>query len=255
MKKLIAILVACAAPLAGQTGIARPIDTDRPDFTDGTHTVARGHIQFETGYSFQRSRGTAPGHTHSLPEALLRYGLSSRVELRLGENYLVQRGDGVGAGTVRGFDDIYIGSKISLTDAHGAVPALSMEVKANLPTGSAGVSAERWLPGAAVLFGWETETPWSLGVELLVQRAAGGNSEGIGSMSVQYQATPKVQFYGEYIGARALGSNSTGSSEHVVNSGVLVLLNQNVQVDARIGTGLNDRAGGYLFGFGFAVRR
>ena len=90
MKPLIVLFAVAAVPLGAQQG-PPPIDTDRPDFTDGTHTVARGRWQFETGYTYQQARGIDAGHTHSLPEALLRVGVWSQVELRIGENYLVQR--------------------------------------------------------------------------------------------------------------------------------------------------------------------
>lgn len=246
---------ACASPLAAQVGSPKAMDTDRPDFTEGTGTIARGHLQLEAGYSFQRSRGVGAGHMHSLPEALLRVGVSSRVELRFAGNYLSERGDGPSATSIGGFDDLSLGAKVSLTDARGAMPALSIMLETTLPTGSDAISANRWLPGVAALFSWETDGPWSVGAELLVSRTARDNAEGIGSVSLAYQATPKLRFYSEYIGTHALGSNSSGTGAHVINGGAMLLLNRNLQVDARIGSGLNDIAGGSLFGFGFAVRR
>lgn len=255
VRALTALMLVGAAPLAAQGTAPRPIDTDRPDFTDGTHTVARARFQLETGYTFQQMRGADGGHVHSLPEALLRVGVSSHVELRVGENYLIQGGGGTAAASVRGFDDLYLGTKISLTEAHGAVPALSVEAKANLPTGGDAVSAHRWLPGAAILLGWETEGPWGVGVELLATRNANDATDGTASISVQYQATSRLQWYGEFIGLRTLGGGATVANVHVINSGLLMLINNNVQVDARIGAGLNDEAPRYFFGFGFAVRR
>ena len=253
-----ALMLAMAAsigPLSAQQSSPKPIDTDRPDFTDGTHTVPTGRFQFETGYTYQQARGVDAGHTHSLPEALLRIGVLSHVELRIGENYLVQRGDGPLATSVSGFDDVYLGTKVSVTEAHGAIPALSFEAKANLPTGGENISAHRWLPGAAILFGWETDGPWSAGVELLATRTADQHAQGVGSLSVQYQATSTVQLYGEYFGVRPLGNGNGSAAEHYVNSGLLVLLNSNMQVDARVGIGLNHDADRYFVGFGFAVRR
>jgi hypothetical protein len=243
-----------AAPLAAQDAAPKPIDTDRPDFTDGTHTLAPGFFQLETGYTYQQARGTDAGHTHSLPEALLRVGLSPRIELRVGENYLVQRADGASGGSVNGFDDIYLGTKVSLTEAHGIVPALSFEVKTNAPTGSDAISAHRWLPGGAILFGWESDGPWSAGVELFATRTADDNAQGIGSLSVQYQVSPSVQPYAEYFTVQPMGAAAAAGAQYA-NSGVLVLLSSNVQVDARLGVGLNRGADSYFVGFGFAVRR
>ena len=231
------------------------IDTDRPDFTDGVHTVARGHIEFEAGYTYQQARGADAGHSQSVPEALLRVGLLRRVELRLGENYLVERGTGINAPSVHGFDDTYLGTKVTTTEQHGAVPALSFELKVNLPSGSDAISAHRALPGAALLLGWETSSPWSAGMEAFGTRTADDHAQAIGSLSVQYQATRRVQAYGELFTLQPVNAGIGARAEHYANSGVLFLLSNDAQVDARIGFGLNHSADRYFVGFGFAVRR
>jgi hypothetical protein len=232
-----------------------PIDTDRPDFTDGVHTIARGHIEFETGYTYQQARGADAGYSHSVPEALLRVGLLRRVELRLGENYLVQRGEGINVPALRGFDDTYLGTKVSTTEQHGAIPALSFELKVNLPTGSNAISAHRALPGAALLLGWETAGPWSAGMEAFGTRTADDHAQAVGSLSVQYQATRHLQAYGELFTLQPVNAGTGARAEHYANSGVLILLSNDAQVDARIGFGLNHSADQYFVGFGFAVRR
>lgn len=255
MTPLLTVLILGALPLAAQGDAAKPIDTDRPDFTDGTHTIERGRLQLETGYTYDQARGTNAGYTHSLPEALLRIGVFSRVELRVGDNYLVQRAGGPSPAFVNGFDDLYVGTKVSLSDAHGMVPAVSFEVKTNIPTGSDAISAHRWLPGGAILFGWETAGPWSAGVELFVSRTAEDHAQGTGSLSVQYQVGASVQPYVELYTVQPVGPGTGVAGAHYINSGVLILLSNNAQVDARIGVGLNHDADGYFFGFGFAVRR
>jgi hypothetical protein len=254
MRLLLALLVVGATPLVAQDTASKPIDTDRPDFTDGTHTLAPGRFQLETGYTYQQARGSDAGHTHSLPEILVRAGISSRIELRVGENYLVQRGDGSSAGSVSGLDDLYLGTKVSLTEANGIVPAFSFEVKANVPTGGTVISAHRWLPGGALLFGWESDGPWSAGIELFATRTADDNAQGIASLSVQYQVSPIVQPYLEVYTVQPMGTG-TAVSAHYANTGLLVLLSNNVQIDARVGVGLNHGADSYFLGFGFAVRR
>ena len=249
------LLSVTSAAAAQQRDTLPPIDTDRPDFTDGVHTIARGHIEFETGYTYQQARGTDAGHSHSLPEALFRAGLLPRLELRVGENYLVQRGDGINAPSVHGFDDTYLGTKVSATEQHGAVPALSFELKVNLPSGSDAISAHRALPGAALLLGWETSGPWSAGVEAFGTRTADDHAQAVGSLSVQYQASKRVQAYGEFFTLQPVNAGTGSRAEHYANSGVLLLLSNDMQVDARIGFGLNPSADQYFVGFGFAVRR
>jgi Putative MetA-pathway of phenol degradation len=248
------LLLVASAAAAQKPDSLPPIDTDRPDFTDGVHTVPRGHIQFETGYTYQQARGVAAAHSHSLPEALVRFGLTPRVELRVGENFLVLRPAGPDTPLVHGFDDTYLATKISATEQHGAIPATSFELKVNLPTGSDAISAHRTLPGGALLLGWETQGPWSAGIEAFGTRTADDHVQAIGSLSVQYQAASRVQLYGEGFTVQPVNGGSGARAEHYANSGVLVLLSNSVQVDARIGVGLNHAADSFFAGFGFAVR-
>jgi hypothetical protein len=63
------------------------IETDRDAFTPTTKTVEQGRLVVESSYSFEDNRGIP--ETHSFPELLLRYGLTERIELRLGWNYEV----------------------------------------------------------------------------------------------------------------------------------------------------------------------
>jgi Putative MetA-pathway of phenol degradation len=253
----IAILAAFAttvvtANIAAQARDTLPIDTDRPDFTDGVHTVTRGRQQLELGYTYQRARGSGAGYFHSLPEALLRAGIAEKVEVRIGENFLVQN-DGSGAGSSSGFDDLYLGTKMSLTEAHGLVPALAVEAKVNLPTGAARIGAGRVLPGAALLFGWEGDGPWSAGVEAYVTATADRQGSGVASLSVQYQFSARWQMFGEIIAEHTL--QGAAVSTQYGNAGILFLITRDVQVDARVGAGLNQDADRYFVGFGFSIRR
>jgi len=62
-----------------------PLITDRPDFTESTDAVPRGHLQLEAGYTFTYDREKLDRtRDHTSPEILLRIGLVDRLELRLG---------------------------------------------------------------------------------------------------------------------------------------------------------------------------
>src|SRR5262245_10367572 len=65
----------------------KPIESDRPDFTEASSTVGKGRIQLEAGYTYIRDRpGSVTTHSHSYPEALLRIGaLAEWLEFRLGQ--------------------------------------------------------------------------------------------------------------------------------------------------------------------------
>ena len=240
---------AFTAPVSAQQAKPLPpIDTDRPDLTDATTTIARGHIQFESGFTSQTSRDALT--SLSGPEFLLRFGILSRAELRLGQNYRsVETDPGV---HVSGFDDLQVGTKIRLFD-QGHLPAISAEAFTTFTTGAAGIGAPRSLPGAALLLQQSTDGPWSWGVELEAARGAVSGLSGFTSLSIQYQVTPRIQVYGEWYQLQPdLGVNL---HQHYLDSGALVLLANDVQVDARVGLGLNQDADRSYFGLGLAFRR
>lgn len=246
-----AILLAGSLGTRASAQLAKPlppIDTDRPDLTDATTTIARGHIQFESGFTSQTSRD---GLTSlSGPEFLLRFGVLSRAELRIGQNYRsVETDPGV---HVSGFDDLQVGTKIRLAD-QGHLPAISAEAFTTFTTGAEGIGAPRALPGAALLLQQSTDGPWSWGIELEAARGAVSGASSFTSLSIQYQVTPRVQLYGEWYQLQPdLGVNL---HQHYLDSGVLVLLANDVQVDARVGLGLNHDADRLYFGLGLAFRR
>lgn len=243
------LIVAMTVPAAAQqTKPLPPIDTDRPDLTDATTTIAPGHLQFESGFTSQTSRD---GLTSlSGPEALVRIGVLSRAELRIGQNYRsIETDPGV---RVNGFDDLQLGTKIRLFD-QGHLPAISAEAFTTFTTGAAGVGAARTLPGAALLLQQSTDGPWSWGIELEAARGAVSGLSGFTSLSIQYQITPKAQLYGEWY--QLQGDLGVNARQHYLDSGVLVLLSNDVQVDARVGVGLNHDADRSYFGLGLALRR
>jgi len=254
---LLGLLAVTALPASAQRrDTLPPIDTDRPAFTDGTHTVARGRWQVETGYTYQQARGAGAGHVQSFPEALLRVGVNDRIELRIGETFISHRPD-PDATSGRGWDDAYVGTKVNLGSSHGGVPAVAFELQARLPTGAqvvSGNSANRVLPGAAVLLAWESSSPWVVGMEGLVARSADQGAQVFASISVQYSATRRAQLYGEYVMMQPIGAGLAVLPEHSASAGLLVLLANDIQADARVGAGLNHAADRYSFGFGLSFR-
>ena len=65
--------------------LTAPLVTDRPDFTESTKTIPRGHLQIEAGFTFVYDRrGDDRLRDHAAPELLLRIGLADDFELRIG---------------------------------------------------------------------------------------------------------------------------------------------------------------------------
>ena len=154
-----AALLALAAPLAGPlvaqdlSGLKEPISPDRPNFTNGPDTVAPGHLQVETGYTFTRK---GPGKDSSLGELLLRYAVDERWEARLGLGSYHWTDTGVpGERRISGFQDPFVEVKVRLNDGEAehrapGVPAMGLLVQTTIPVGGRNLTSDVWQPRAAL---------------------------------------------------------------------------------------------------------
>jgi hypothetical protein len=115
----------CHAPaLARDTdqraGPERPVDAARPHVPKASSTVGKGCFILEGGYTVTTHWG--PGTTirsQTYPEALLRYGLTEGLEMRVGQNTSTQQTVGVESpAPLRGAQDQELGVKLALATPH-----------------------------------------------------------------------------------------------------------------------------------------
>lgn len=241
-----------------------PLDLDRPDFTEASTTVGRGLTVLEYGYTFTRAdrRNTE----HSLPETLLRVGLfADWFEFRIADNFVSQRGtDPVAPISAAGLEDLYIGSKFQLFMQDGWLPEAVLIPNMTLPTGQNGISNDRILLGLNSVYGWG------------IQDSSGEEWLGIGASTQLNQVVddtgdPYVEFVqtlvidipiseqlGAYVEWFAFmphhASSPNVGPQHYADSGFAYLVNDNMQLDIRIGFGLNDHADQLFTGVGGGFR-
>lgn len=164
------ILIALAAPLP----IAAPLwaqdleaaaddavelVTDRPDFTESAVVVGRGSLQLESGMSWQRqgsSRTAVSG-----PEALLRWGVARRLELRLALPDYVHTDDRSGLG------DAAVGLKAQLGPLRSGWDLAGIAA-VSLPTGEDEFSSDGSDPSLVVTAGRPLSPRWTFGGQLSV---------------------------------------------------------------------------------------
>src|SRR5436853_2576784 len=79
-----------AAVIASSRAAAQSIDADRPHVGTGTHIVPPGQVQFELGLQLNRQ---SPISLFSSP-ALVRIGLTDRLEARVSSDGFLNRRDG-----------------------------------------------------------------------------------------------------------------------------------------------------------------
>jgi hypothetical protein len=236
-----------------------PLATDRPDFTEASSTVGRGRVQIESGYTyfFDDDHGVV-AQTHSFPEVLARIGLfRDWFELRLGVNHVSQSEEDLPS--LSGAQDMYLGVKLALVEQRGVAPEMAIMPQMFLPTGHGDLSDHQALPGVNLLYSWELSDRLSLAGSTQVNRRRDGAEhyfmQTAQSASVGVGLADRVGGYFEWFALFPTGSIDPDTGpEYYINGGLTFLLNNNLQLDVRVGHGLNQHADDLFAGAGASAR-
>jgi len=241
---------------SGGPDLDEPLITDRPDFTESSVTVGRGVAQLEMGYSYTYD-SEAGGRTksHSYPELLLRYGiLAEWLELRVGWSYAEETTNALAQGS----EDLYLGFKIALTPQEGILPEMALIPQMTVPSGSSAFTAGETLPGVNWVYGWEINDCISTGGSSQLNKAIDGTTsneyyEFAQSWTIAYSLTDRLGAYTEWFAFIPSGAD-TERNKHFFNGGFTFLVNNDLQLDAFAGLGLNRNAEDYFVGTGVSKR-
>lgn len=237
------------------SGLPDPLNTDRPDFTEGTSTLPQGHYQLEGGYTFTR---LGEEDSSSLGELLLRIGTGERVEARLGFGSY-SRVD-TGFSTLSGYEDPAIGVKIRLTPEDPNLlppgrPQLALLLATSIPVGSDDLTADEWQPEGKLALAWDLNDWLSLSSNLIYGYPSDGDERfhQLGAtLSTAFSLTGRLGAYVEAFGFNKESLN--GSSTTYLNGGLTFGISNDVQLDIRVGAGLDDPSPNWFAGAGGAVR-
>ncbi|MEA2603322.1 MAG: hypothetical protein QOF89_4314 [Acidobacteriota bacterium] len=253
-RALVLLGLLSAAPLAAQdfSGLPEALDTDRPDFTEGTSTVPAGHYQLEGGYTFTRQ---GRDESQSLGELLLRIGVNERVEARLGIGSYDWDDPGIpGERRISGYEDPVLGLKIRLTP-DDAKTKLAILLNTTVPVGSDGFTAGDWQPEGKLALGWDFTDRFSLASTLVYTDAVDGGerfNQLAASVSAGFSLNDR---WGSYLEAYGFSKESVdGSATTYLDTGLSYLLSKDVQFDVRVGAGLDAPHPNWYAGLGGAVR-
>jgi hypothetical protein len=254
-------LAACATPTASGSADEPDlptISTNRPSFSDSTSLVPANHLQVETGYTFTKRRraGTAT-ERHAVPEVLMRFRLLDRLETQVSwGGYLSQRSEAAGAVTdTEGTSDIGVGIRVPIEEQRGWMPTIALGASVTLGTGDDDFSTgDHAVPVGKVLWSYAFDGGFGLGGNLVFGYPHDGQQrfdQVAASVYGTYTLNDRASVFGEYF-VVAPYANGTGPA-HTVDGGVLYLLSRTVQLDARVGLGLNDHADHVFAGVGISV--
>jgi len=236
------ILSKVLASLAtGPQNIVEPIVTDRPDFTESAAIVPQRRFQVENGATWAIGDES---NQFNLSETLIRYGLNSQTELRIGlPNYNWVEG-------AEGFDDFTLGAKYLFPLAGQVSVALIGGV--SFPVGVQEFRAENATP-FLILTASGTLGHSSVGTQLGVSF----ESEN-GLRREQFQHTlvfgfPINENSGIFL-EHVLDFGSHTRPSHLLHFGLTTRPNDDSQWDIHFGVGLNREAPRFFAGLGYSVR-
>jgi hypothetical protein len=247
--------LALAAVLLSATAYAqtesRPdLVTDRPDFTESSEVVGRGLFQLEGGFSYEGDRGV---RSVAVPGALLRLGVSPRVELRLGtDGFVSQRAGGI---RVSGAGDMEVGAKIRLFDQAAAGVDIAILPALSLPTGSDSQSSGGADPSVKVT--WARSLPRDFGLtgNLNVASMTDGGARFTQQAFSLSLGHPLLAGWGGFVETYGFSPMERGGGAGLTLDGGLTRpVGANLQFDVEAGRGLTPEAPDWFVGFGVAIR-
>lgn len=230
--------------------------TDRPDVTESPFTVGEGNFQIETGATFVDNSENGLKITETVYNTtLLRYGLSSNFELRLGWDFLnANTKDGSQElFDITGFNPLLIGAKIEITDENGWIPQIGLLTHLRLPfTAVSEFKSENTSVELIFAFNHTLTDRSGIGYNLGTRTGSDGSLEYIYSVSYGHSITDTIGVYGELYGFFP----ESDQAGHLWDAGMTYLVNNNLQLDATIGTGFQSSNTNQelLFSFGFSYR-
>jgi hypothetical protein len=198
---------------------------------------------------------------------LVRYGVSDRVELRVGFNYEVGGGgsgvSGAGfndpltpVGGVTREADLSYGFKARLTDQDGWRPRAAVILTGTTPAGgSPGTPTATELVATGVL-GWELPAGWRLDGALRYGTASEGGdrfNRWAPSAVLRVPAGERWAAHAEYFGLFTAGK-AEAITQHYFSTGGHFLPTPDFEVGVRVGWGLNDQAARFFTNVGFGWR-
>jgi outer membrane putative beta-barrel porin/alpha-amylase len=259
----------CAALIAlgacATLGSPGSVSPDRPGYTDTPVVMPARAVQLEAGVTDDRSgpiEVTPPPVEYiSVGETLLRIGLGAQFELRLFGN---SRGTlkAQGSRTVSGMEDVKVGVKRSVRavpdSVHSWLPNVALLVATTLPTGSTALSAGKAQPEGKLAVNWTTASPFSIYSNLGAGKVYSGSLQATRewlSTAIWYAANPRVSLFAEgfVVGYSSGSAGLTGNDD--VDGGITYLINDRLQLDARVGHGVGVASETHKFiGVGLAKR-
>jgi hypothetical protein len=236
-----------------------PLETDRDAFTPSTKTASPGRFIVEAAYSYLDNPRTPA--TQSYPELFVRYGLTERIELRLGWNYEVGGRATAISGALTGelgeeepkiehARFLFYGVKVALTEQSKLVPESVLLLQGLTPTRGEGTATEILL---GYVFGWKLANDWKLDSAIRVGTASPTGAVWSPSTVLRIPLGTRWGVHLEYFG-QFTEDHVPVFVHHFFSSGVRYLITPDLEIGVRLGCGLNEQTTRFFANAGFGWR-
>jgi hypothetical protein len=250
----------------GGEGERDEIESDRDSFTPATTIAGRRRLIVESAYSFLDNRGFK--ETHSFPETILRFGLTDRVELRLGWNAEIGGGSSEISGAAGEGDPfarqgkvereytLSYGAKFRITDQDRWLPRSVVIVQGFTPTGGSPGTSTATALIATYAAGWVFPNRWQFDGALRYgfdSERGDRFNEWTPCAVLRVPLGEKLAVHAEYFGIFTTGKEAN-IVRHYFSPGMRYLVTPNLEVGVRVGWGLNDQSARFFSNLGFGWR-
>jgi hypothetical protein len=138
-------------------------------------------------------------------------------------------------------------------DENGYVPRICLQAATTVGLGSNDISNQDVEPFFKLIWSYDLGHNWSIYGNLGVGYLTAGTDrfvQGQGGVCVGYTINDNWSVYGEYY---LFGPNSKGTdAAHYIDVGAAYLLTPRIQLDGRVGFGLNEEANNFFTGVGIS---
>ncbi|QHT66882.1 transporter [Rhodocytophaga rosea] len=233
---------------------------DRPDQTDSPYVIPVGFFQIETGIQHHWDRYQEDSLQYSYrsityPNLLLRYGLMKGVEIRLEENYGVERvkpQDRTQDKTT-GLYPALLAAKIKLFDQKGLRPNIAVLVKVFTPfhTRKELDLTHKFTPGLVGAFSHSISDRFVLdgSIGAYIDQTTGDIVSHY-SLSQAVGFTEKLSMFAEVFCINIPGE----PSQYAADTGLLYMLRPNLQLDVYVSKSISYHAIDIYAGAGIGIR-
>ena len=199
------------------------LTSERPDQTESSLVLSKGHVQIETGISIEDSESNI--------NTLFRIGIIDGIEMRLNSNYLIN--DDISNLKKSSFSDFEIGAKFKILDEDNNRIKIGFLTHLSVPTAPEIFSYNAYGLLSRVLISHNLKNDSQIGYNIGYNKY--NNYDGQFIYTVVYGKS--LGSFGVFF--EIFGEESSNNSNLNFDSGITYLVDNDKQLDLSIGRGLN----------------